>query len=317
MDSVNTMEASPSPRLSLVCPVFNEQENIRPFLARVSSTLEKLSYTYEIIFINDGSTDSTLNTLLESKKGYPQISIINLSRNFGKEAALTAGLDHASGEAIIPIDVDLQDPPEVIPQLLAKWQEGYDVVLAQRTDRSSDTHIKRKSAEWFYRLHSTISKTKIPENCGDFRLITREVLLAVKKLPENQRFMKGIFAWVGFKTTTITYTREPRAKGDSKFNMWQLWNFALEGITSFSTAPLRIWLYIGVLVALFAFFYGSFILVKTVFFGVDVPGYASTLTSILFLGGIQLISIGTLGEYIGRVYMEIKGRPVYIIESIN
>lgn len=302
--------------LSIICPVYNEQENLAPFLNRALKALESQSIDLEIIFVNDGSEDQTLDTLTLLKEKHPEITILNLSRNFGKEAALTAGLEYARGDIVIPIDVDLQDPPELIPQLIKKWQDGFDIVLAKRSDRSSDTAIKKMSAEWFYKLHGKLSKTTIPENCGDYRLMSREVIAAVNQLPENQRFMKGIFAWVGFKTTTVEYVREPRATGKTKFSLWKLWNLALEGITSFSTVPLRIWLYVGFLIAGLAFIYGGIILVKTLFFGIDVPGYASTLTSILFLGGIQLISIGTLGEYIGRVYMEVKNRPNYIIKNI-
>lgn len=302
-------------KLSIVCPVYNEQNNIELFLDRLEKVLSQLSLDFEIIFINDGSTDSSFELLLAAKKKCAEITIINLSRNFGKEAALTAGLDHSDGDIVIPIDCDLQDPPELIPQLIGEWENGHDVVLAKRANRDADTWFKKFSAEWFYKVHSKLSKTQIPENCGDFRLISKDVVEAIKKMPESQRFMKGMFAWVGFKTTSIEYCREARAAGSTKFSAWRLWNFALEGITSFSTAPLRIWLYIGLVIAILSFFYGGIIMLKTLIFGVDVPGYASTLTSVLFLGGIQLISIGTLGEYIGRVYIEVKGRPTYVIAN--
>lgn len=301
--------------LSIVCPVCNEQENIDRFISRLKAVLIKLNMLFEIIFINDGSNDDTLQKLKNAKKSTSQIRVINLSRNFGKEAALTAGLDYANGEIIIPIDSDLQDPPEIIPELISEWRRGFDVVLAKRVNRGSDTIFKKMTANMFYKVHNIISDTKIPENCGDFRLITRTVADVIRELPENQRFMKGVFAWVGFKTISINYVRESRAAGRSKFGAWKLWNFALEGITSFSTAPLRIWSYIGSLIAALSFLYGGLIIIKTLVYGVDVPGYASLLTSILFLGGIQLISIGILGEYIGRVYLEVKSRPKYIVES--
>ncbi len=277
--------------------------------------MAQINEPYEIVFINDGSKDNTLNVLLNAKRNFKNIRIINFSRNFGKEAALTVGLDKARGEATIPIDVDLQDPPELIKDLVAKWREGYDVVLAKRADRTSDSFAKRVSADLFYKLNGKISNVDIPNNVGDFRLMSKRVVEALKRLPENQRFMKGLFAWVGFKTTVIEYVREKREAGQSSFNGWKLWNFALDGITSFSTLPLRIWLYIGALVSFLSFLYGSFIILKTLIFGVDLPGYASLAVIMLFLGGIQLIGIGILGEYIGRIYSESKRRPSYIIEG--
>lgn len=277
--------------------------------------MTQINEPYEIVFINDGSRDNTLNVLLNAKQNFKNIRIINFSRNFGKEAALTAGLDKARGEAAIPIDVDLQDPPELIKELVARWREGYDVVLAKRVDRTSDSFAKRVSADLFYKLNGKISNVDIPNNVGDFRLMSKRVVEALKQLPENQRFMKGLFAWVGFKTVVIEYVREKREAGQSSFNGWKLWNFALDGITSFSTLPLRIWLYIGALVSFLSFLYGSFIILKTLIFGVDLPGYASLAVIMLFLGGIQLIGIGILGEYIGRIYSESKRRPSYIIEG--
>lgn len=302
--------------LSLIVPVYNEEGVSHIFVKEIEHVILNLNKTYEIIFINDGSRDNTLSELIELKKLHNNIKIINLSRNFGKEAALTAGLDNALGEAIIPIDVDLQDPPELIKEMVLKWEEGYDVVLAKRVDRSSDTFSKRFTANAFYKLHNRISNINIPENVGDYRLFSRKVLNAIQLLPENQRFMKGIFAWVGFKTTTLEYSRVERIAGKTSFNSWKLWNFALEGITSFSTLPLRIWLYIGTVISLFSFIFGIFILFKTIFYGIDLPGYASTTIIILFLGGIQLIGIGVLGEYIGRLYIESKHRPIYIIDEI-
>ena len=304
-----------NPIISIIAPCYNEEETIEPFLRRIEEILTQINEPYEIVFINDGSKDSTLNVLLNAKENFKNIRIINFSRNFGKEAALTAGLDKARGEATIPIDVDLQDPPELIKELVAKWREGYDVVLAKRADRTSDSFAKRVSADLFYKLNGKISNVDIPNNVGDFRLMSKRVVEALKRLPENQRFMKGLFAWVGFKTIVIEYVREKREAGQSSFNGWKLWNFALDGITSFSTLPLRIWLYIGALVSLLSFLYGSFIILKTLIFGVDLPGYASLAVIMLFLGGIQLIGIGILGEYIGRIYSESKRRPSYIIEG--
>lgn len=304
-----------NPTISIIAPCYNEEETIEPFLRRIEEILAQINEPYEIVFINDGSKDNTLNVLLNAKQNFKNIRIINFSRNFGKEAALTAGLDKARGEAAIPIDVDLQDPPELIKELVTKWREGYDVVLAKRADRTSDSFAKRVSADLFYKLNGKISNVDIPNNVGDFRLMSKRVVEALKQLPENQRFMKGLFAWVGFKTTVIEYAREKREAGQSSFNGWKLWNFALDGITSFSTLPLRIWLYIGALVSFLSFLYGSFIILKTLIFGVDLPGYASLAVIMLFLGGIQLIGIGILGEYIGRIYSESKRRPSYIIEG--
>lgn len=304
-----------NPIISIIAPCYNEEETIEPFLRRIEEILTQINEPYEIVFINDGSKDNTLNVLLNAKQNFKNIRIINFSRNFGKEAALTAGLDKARGEAAIPIDVDLQDPPELIKELVARWREGYDVVLAKRVDRTSDSFAKRVSADLFYKLNGKISNVDIPNNVGDFRLMSKRVVEALKQLPENQRFMKGLFAWVGFKTVVIEYVREKREAGQSSFNGWKLWNFALDGITSFSTLPLRIWLYIGALVSFLSFLYGSFIILKTLIFGVDLPGYASLAVIMLFLGGIQLIGIGILGEYIGRIYSESKRRPSYIIEG--
>nr|WP_314747649.1 glycosyltransferase family 2 protein [uncultured Campylobacter sp.] len=304
-----------NPTISIIAPCYNEEETIEPFLRRIEEILTQINEPYEIVFINDGSKDNTLNVLLNAKQNFKNIRIINFSRNFGKEAALTAGLDKARGEAAIPIDVDLQDPPELIKELVARWREGCDVVLAKRADRTSDSFAKRVSADLFYKLNGKISNVDIPNNVGDFRLMSKRVVEALKQLPENQRFMKGLFAWVGFKTVAIEYVREKREAGQSSFNGWKLWNFALDGITSFSTLPLRIWLYIGALVSFLSFLYGSFIILKTLIFGVDLPGYASLAVIMLFLGGIQLIGIGILGEYIGRIYSESKRRPSYIIEG--
>lgn len=301
--------------ISIIVPCYNEEDVVELFLEEVSTILKRTKQEYEIIFVNDGSKDNTLETLLSLKSTYEHIRIIHLSRNFGKESALTAGLDCAKGDVIIPIDADLQDPPELIEQFIDKWKEGYDVVLAKRIDRKADSIAKRHTANLFYKFHNKISPTTIPDNVGDYRLISKKVLKAIQQLPENQRFMKGIFAWVGFKTTTIEYTRESRKAGETSFGAWKLWNFALDGITSFSTVPLRIWFYIGICISFLSLIYGSVIIVKTLVYGIDLPGYASIFTTVLFLGGIQLMGIGILGEYIGRLYQESKRRPIYIIEN--
>lgn len=295
--------------------MYNEEEALAPFLDRLLPILTGTGESFEIICVNDGSRDATLERLLDARQQYPGIVVLNLSRNFGKEAALTCGIDYAGGKAVIPIDADLQDPPELIIEMLKLWRQGFDVVLAQRIDRSADHLLKRKTAEWFYWLHNAISDSSIPPNVGDFRLMDRKVVEALKALPERRRFMKGLFAWVGFRQAVIPYSREARQAGMSKFSGWHLWNFALEGITSFSTAPLRIWSYLGLCIALVAFAYGAFIVGRVLLLGRDMPGYASLITVILFLGGVQLIGLGVLGEYLGRIYLETKGRPVYIVRD--
>ena len=301
--------------LSIICPCFNEEGTIKIFLEKLIPIMQDIQRSYEIIFVNDGSTDDTLNVLLKAKSKNSQIRILNLSRNFGKEAALTAGLEHAMGEVVIPIDADLQHPPEIIIEFIKKWEDGFDVVVGKRTVRTGEGVIKKLTAKYFYKFHNQISDVEIPYNVGDFRLMSRKVIEALKRLPENQRFMKGLFAWVGFNTAVVEYEQAPRAAGKTSYNGWKLWDFALDGITSFSTLPLRIWMYIGFLISFLSFLYGSAIVINTLILGVDTPGYASMITVILFLGGIQLIGIGILGEYIGRIYKETKRRPLYIIEK--
>lgn len=304
-------------QLSVVCPMFNEEGSIDLFLSRIVPILKRTQLRFEIVCVNDGSTDNTLSHLLKCKEQVGHLTVIDLSRRFGKEAALSCGIDHARGAAVIPIDADLQDPPELIVEMVALWRQGFDVVLAQRVDRSADNPIKRRTAEWFYRLHNGISDTPLPPNVGDFRLMDRKVVDVLKLLPERRRFMKGLFAWVGFRQATVSFVREPRSAGQSKFSGWRLWNLALEGLTSFSTVPLRVWTYIGLFVAMLAFCFGLVIVGRTLLLGSDLPGYASLVTIILFLGGVQLIGMGIIGEYLGRVYTEVKGRPLYIVREID
>lgn len=304
------------PVVSIVAPFFNEGEVVAAFYERVTQVVNALpDIDFEFVCVNDGSRDDTLDRLAQLAATDSRVRVIELSRKFGKEAALTAGLDEARGDAVIPIDADLQDPPELIPTLIARWREGYEVVLAKRSDRDSDGYLKRKTAELFYRMHNRISEITVPENVGDFRLVDRVVVNALRALPERQRFMKGLFAWVGFKTITVEYARAPRVAGNTKFSGWRLWNFALEGITSFSTIPLRLWTYVGTSIALIGFLFILRIIVRVLIFGIELPGYASLFTAILFLGGIQLVGIGVVGEYIGRMYMESKQRPIYVIRT--
>lgn len=300
--------------ISIVVPFHDEGLGVERFHRELCAALDALpEHRFELICVDDGSSDDTLERLVALTARDRRMRVLQLSRNFGKEAALSAGIDASRGNAVIPMDGDLQDPPALITQLVARWRQGADVVLARRTDRSADSFLKRKTAELFYRVHNRLSTVKIPENVGDFRLLDRSVVEALKALPERQRFMKGLFAWIGFKTATVDYTRPARAAGKSRFSGWRLWNFALEGITSFSTVPLRMWTYIGGVGALATFLYAAFIVLRTLILGVDVPGYASLLVAVLFLGCLQLLSVGLLGEYIGRVYLESKQRPIYIV----
>ncbi len=304
--------------LSLIVPFYNEEDAIGLFAASVLPVLETLAdIQWEIICVDDGSRDATLPRLLDLAAAQPLIRVVELSRNFGKEAALTAGLEAARGDAVIPMDADLQDPPELIPQMLAAWRGGAEVVLARRADRSTDSMMKRGTAALFYRLTRSISNIELPENVGDFRLLDRTVVEALRRLPERQRFMKGLFAWLGFKTVVLDYARTTRAAGSSKFSGFKLWNFALEGFTSFSTTPLKIWTYLGAVGAVVALIYALFIMLRTLILGNEVPGYASIFVAVTFFGSVQLISIGVLGEYIGRIYMETKQRPIYLVRKFH
>src|ERR1035437_543698 len=303
-------------RISIIAPIYNESDGITYFYEALCAIFCQVpEIDFEVVCIDDGSSDDTLKHLISIAENDSRFHVIELSRNFGKEAALTAGIDAATGDAVIPIDADLQDPPELILRMIKEWFNGAEVVLARRADRSSDSFLKRKSAEIFYRFHNHLSTIQIPENVGDFRLMDRIVIDALKQLPEQHRFMKGLFAWVGFKTVTLDYVRNPRIAGTTKFSGWKLWNFALEGITSFSATPLKLWSYIGGLGALVTFIYAIFIISRTLIRGIDIPGYASLLVAILFFGSLQLISVGRLGEYIGRIYMETKNRPLYLIRK--
>ena len=302
-------------KVSLVVPVFNEQETIAIFYNTVRNYKSLNQHNIEIIFVNDGSTDSTSELIEALSNSDPLVKAVHFTRNFGKEPALFAGLEYSDGDAVIPIDVDLQDPIEVIPLLIDKWQQGYNIVLAKRNDRSSDHTLKRKTAKLFYQIHNRISSPSIEENVGDFRLIDRETVNNILKLGERNLFMKGILAWVGGKTAIVEYKRAERVAGNTKFNAWGLWNLAMEGITSFSTVPLRAWTYIGMLISSLSFLYGGWIIIDRLVWGNDVSGYASTIVSILILAGVQLIGIGVLGEYIGRIYLEVKKRPRYLVKK--
>jgi glycosyltransferase involved in cell wall biosynthesis len=289
--------------LSVVVPLYNEELNIDYLFERLVTVLSRLNMKYEIICVNDGSKDNTLERLIEYHHQNPEIKVVNLS------------LDYANGNAVVPIDADLQDPPELIAELVEKWREGYDVVYATRRSREGESWVKRFTANVFYRTLDSISSVPIPRDTGDFRLLDRRVVDALKQMPERNRFMKGLFAWVGFKQTSVLYDRPSRYKGETTWNYWQLWNLAIDGFTSFSFIPLKVWSYIGLLVAMPSFFYATFLVIRTLIFGVDFPGYASIMVAILFLGGVQLVSLGIIGEYIGRVYEEVKRRPLYLVRE--
>ena len=309
------------PLLSLIVPVKDEEQAIGPFLDRVAAVLEGLRtpegrpVRWEILFVDDGSQDATLPAIVTAHGRDPRVVGISLSRNFGKEAALSAGLDHVAGATVIPIDVDMQDPPEVIGEMLDRWREGYEVVYGVRRNRMTDSLPKRLTADLYYRAHNWLSDDKIPEHAGDFRLLDRRVVEVIRAMPERNRFMKGLFAWGGFRQTAVYYDRAERAVGTTKFNYVKLWKLAVDGLTSASTVPLRVWSYIGAMIAVVALAYAVFLIARTILYGIDVAGYASMMVAVLFLGGIQLLSLGVLGEYIGRILIETKRRPIYVVRE--
>lgn len=309
------------PTLSLVVPVLNEAGAIHGFVDRVTPILRTACAGdlgcagYEIIFVDDGSSDATVAEIIRCRERDPAVKLVILSRNFGKDIALSAGIEAAGGAAVIPIDVDLQDPPEAILELVRKWQEGFDIVYAVRTDRTSDSFTKRKTADWFYRVFNRVAETPIPEHAGDFRVLDRRVVDALIALPERNRFMKGLYSWVGFRSAAVSVVRAARQEGESKWQYWRLWNFALSGIVSFSSAPLRVWSYIGASFAAIGLLYAAYLVLRVFVQGVVVPGYASLMVAVLFMGGLNLMTLGILGEYIGRIYTETKQRPLYLVRE--
>ncbi|HEX6792887.1 MAG TPA: glycosyltransferase family 2 protein [Casimicrobiaceae bacterium] len=309
------MTAPVAPTLSIVVPVHDEEAVLARFHGRLAAVLDTLGCDAEIVYVNDGSADGSWRNLVELHDADPRVSVIDLSRRFGKEAAMSAGLDDARGDAVIVIDADLQDPPECIPAMVGEWRAGHDVVVMCRRSRAADGWLKRATAAVFYRVIGRMSDIDIPENAGDFRLLSRRAVMAMRAFPERSRFMKGLFAWIGFPTRTLEYDRAGRLAGTTKWNYWRLWNFALEGITSFSAVPLKLASYIGLATSLAAFFYGVYVVVKTLLIGDPVRGYPTLVTLILFLGGLQLMALGIIGEYLARMFVEVKQRPLYLVRE--
>lgn len=304
--------------ISVIVPAYNEEEVIHAFHSRMSEVFDRLpGYRCEMIFVDDGSVDSTRRLIMELADSDPRVCAVALSRNFGKEAAMTAGLDVSKGDAVAIFDVDLQDPPELLLDFVENWEKGFDVVYAKRTRRDGETWLKKATAAAFYRVISRLSRVSIPPDTGDCRLMTRRVVQELVRLREHHRFMKGLFAWVGFPSVAVEYRRDPRVAGATKFNYWKLWNFALEGITSFSIAPLKIAMYVGFTLAVASFVMGGWIVMKTLVWGEAVRGYPTLIVTVLCLGGVQLFFIGVLGEYLGRIFGETKQRPLYIVESVR
>lgn len=305
------------PVLSVIVPMFNEAANLGPLFERLIPAVEELRVPYEIICVDDGSRDDTVARLVALRSRHPAIKIVSLSRNFGKEIALTAGLKHASGRAAVPIDADLQHPPEMIAKLLEKWREGYEVVYAVRESRDTESFSRRLSARGFYWIFARLSDVPIPRDAGDFRLLDRRVIDVINSMPERSRFMKGIFAWVGFRQVGVPYTVEPRRQGSSGWSVRRLFHFAVDGLTSFSNFPLIAWGYVGAIIAGISLVAGGYFVLRTLLFGVDVPGYASLMVAVLFFGGVQLITLGIIGSYIGRIFQEVKRRPLYVVRETH
>ena len=303
------------PLISIVVPAYNEEEVLTEFHEAVDIALSGLPFDLEIVYINDGSTDATLEIINDLRSYDKRVTLIDLSRNFGKEIALSAGLHKAAGDAVVIIDADLQDPPGLIPELIDEWQNGYDVVYAKRTLRNGESFLKKTTAHFFHRIIQHVGNFSIPEDTGDFRILSRRAVNALNTFKEHHRFMKGLFAWIGFKQKAVYYKRDSRRAGKSKWSYWRLWNFALDGITSFTIAPLKISTYIGTITALSAFGYGIYMMIDTLLHGNEVPGYPSLIVIILILGGVQLVAIGILGEYLGRIFNETKQRPLYFINE--
>ena len=302
-----------APVISLVAPAYNEAQNLVAFIAAVSKVLDGIGEPWEIVFVDDGSRDDTLGMLLAARATEPRIKVVALARNFGKDVALTAGLHHARGRAVIPIDCDLQHPPELIPEMVTRWRGGADMVIGVRSRRTEESFLRRSMSQAYYALMRRMNDVRIPPNAGDFRLLDRKIVDVINAMPERTRFMKGIFAWPGFKTETVEFQANARAGGQSSWSLFKLWRFALDGLFSFSTVPLKVWTYIGGLSAIGAFVYLVITLVQKLVWGIAAPGYASLLIVILFFNSLLLLSNGIQGEYIARIFEEVKGRPLFVV----
>jgi polyisoprenyl-phosphate glycosyltransferase len=302
--------------LSVVTPMYREAGNVDRFFRALEPVLERLAPDYEIVCVNDGSPDDTLARLLAHIERNPRIRVVDLSRNFGKELALSAALDHARGDAVVCIDADLQHPPDLIQVFLERWREGHDVVYAVIRSRAAESWQRRLLTRLFYWLFNRLAQLPLPPHAGDFRLLDRRVVEVLKRMPERTRFMKGLFNWVGFRQCGVAYDPPPRSDGHSSWGFARLWRFALDGIVAFSTVPLVVWSYAGFVIAILSLLYGTLLVLRTLLYGIDVPGYASLMVAVLFLGGIQLLSLGVIGEYVARIYSEVKGRPLYVVKGI-
>jgi polyisoprenyl-phosphate glycosyltransferase len=305
----------PSPELSLVIPVYNEGSNIGPLCKRVTAVLDRISADWEIVFVDDGSSDDTLERIRTESAREPRVGAVSFSRNFGKEIAIAAGLDHARGDAVVIMDADLQHPPEMIETFVERWREGYVMVYGQRTDRSGETRLKRNSANLFYQLFRRFGETSLPEGAGDFRLIDRKGVEVLKALGERARFSKGLYAWIGFRSIGVPFAVEERQHGASKWSFRRLFRFAFDGITSFTTVPLRVWTYLGVVISIFSILTALYFTIRTLLFGTDLPGFPSLIVSVMFFAGVQLMSLGIIGEYVGRIFAEVKRRPLYVVSE--
>jgi len=312
-----TAEMLAPPVLSLVVPMFNESGNLDKLFARLSDVMAEIGVSYEIVCVDDGSRDDSVARALAHRGRDPRIKVVELSRNFGKELALTAGLRHTAGQAVVMIDADLQHPPEVIKDMLEKWRDGFEMVIAVRRDREQESAVKRLAAKMFYDIFGRVSEVRLPQGAGDFRLLDRKVVNVLNAMPEHSRFMKGLYAWVGFRQATIPFDVADRAHGETKFNLFRLYRLAVDGITSFTSLPLKVWTFMGMLVATFALLYGFVFIIKTLVLGIDVPGYPSLIVAITFFSGVQLISLGVIGEYLGRVFSEVKNRPLYVVRNAH
>ncbi|WP_134497578.1 glycosyltransferase family 2 protein [Microvirga pakistanensis] len=302
-----------SPKLSVIIPVHNESANIGPLCERLFPVLERTGLSWEVVFVDDGSRDETLDVIRSLSRTEPRIGALSFSRNFGKEIAIAAGLDHARGKAVVIMDADLQHPPEMIEAFVERWRQGYDMVYGQRTDRSDETRVKRGFAHLFYRLFARFGEIGLPEGAGDFRLIDRKGVEVLRAMGEKARFSKGLYAWIGFKSTGVPFVVEERRSGTSQWSFRRLFRFAFDGIASFSTVPLRIWTYLGFLISFLSIATALYFLIRTLLFGTDLPGFPSLIVSIMFFSGIQLMSLGIIGEYVGRIFAEVKRRPLYVV----